>query len=48
LDRGILAWKTYHQTFSKDEDIAYFIEEVQNHFEEESTNAIKRNDGSTR
>jgi len=42
LDRGILAWKTYYKAFTENGDVAYFVEEVNNHVKEKDRNAVER------
>ena len=48
LEYAVLAWKTYYKAFSKDEDVAYFIEEVRNHIQESGKPAVKGNNGASR
>ena len=48
LELGILAWRTYYRSFSADDDVSYFIEEVTKKVQESGDHADKRNDGASR
>jgi len=47
LDRGVLAWRTYHKAFT-DSDIAYFVSEVGSYLREVSGRGAKKCGGERR